>query len=52
MKALILVADGFEQVVETILTPGPRWPGRRLHSLNRAGPYEFIDGSGTAPRWS
>ncbi|WP_427025567.1 glucosamine inositolphosphorylceramide transferase family protein [Aureimonas ureilytica] len=51
-RVLRLDADGFEQVVETILTPGPRWPGRRLHSLNRAGPYEFIDGSGTAPRWS
>ncbi|ALN74862.1 hypothetical protein [Aureimonas sp. AU20] len=51
-KVLRLDGQGFEQSVETILTPGPRWPGRRLHSLNRAGPFEFIDGSGTAPRWS
>ncbi|WP_062231012.1 glucosamine inositolphosphorylceramide transferase family protein [Aureimonas sp. N4] len=51
-KVLRLDADGFEQSVETLLTPGPLWPGRRLHSLNRAGSFEFIDGSGTAPRWS
>ncbi len=43
--------DGFEQTVETILTPGPRWPGRRLHTLNSAGGFEFIDGSALAPRW-
>jgi hypothetical protein len=38
--------DGFEQRVETILQPGPLWPGRRLHTLNRAGRLECIDGSG------
>jgi hypothetical protein len=37
--------DGFEQRVETILQPGPLWPGRRLHTLNRAGRLECIDGS-------
>ena len=37
--------DGFEQRVETILRPGPLWPGHRLHTLNRAGPLECIDGS-------
>ena len=51
-QVLRLDTEGFDQAVETFLTPGPRWPGRRLHSLNREGPYEFIDGSGTAPRWS
>ena len=38
--------DGFEQRVEAILQPGPLWPGRRLHTLNRAGRLECIDGSG------
>jgi hypothetical protein len=37
--------DAFEQRVETILQPGPLWPGRRLHTLNRAGRLECIDGS-------
>lgn len=37
--------DGFSQVVETIIRPGPRWPGRCLHTLNSEGGFEFIDGS-------
>jgi hypothetical protein len=41
--------DRFEQRVETILRPGPLWPGHRLHTLNRAGPLECIDGS-ASPR--
>jgi len=40
-----LDAQGFEQRVETILRPGPLWPGRRLHTLNRAGWLECVDGS-------
>jgi hypothetical protein len=43
--------DGYAQTVETIVTPGPLWPGRRLHTLNSAGPFEFIDGSALAPRF-
>ena len=43
--------DAFEQQVETILRPGPLWPGRRLHTLNRAGRLECIDGSATARRF-
>lgn len=38
--------EAFEQRVEAILRPGPLWPGRRLHTLNRAGRLECIDGSG------
>src|SRR5262249_15349697 len=37
--------DAFEQRVETLLHPGPLWPRRRLHTLNRAGRLECIDGS-------
>ncbi len=43
--------EGFAQRVETILRPGVEWPGRRLHTLNRAGPLECIDGSATARRF-
>lgn len=43
--------DAFEQRIETILRPGPLWPGRRLHTLNRAGRLECIDGSATARRF-
>ena len=43
--------EAFEQQVETILRSGPLWPGRRLHTLNRAGRLECIDGSGTARRF-
>ena len=41
----------FEQTVGARLGPGPLWPGRRLHTLNRAGRLECIDGSALAPRW-
>jgi len=40
-----LDADGFEQRVDATILPGPLWPGRRLHTLNRAGRLECIDGS-------
>ncbi|WP_232631233.1 glucosamine inositolphosphorylceramide transferase family protein [Methylobacterium sp. Leaf118] len=43
--------EGFAQTVETILRPGPLWPGSRLHTLNRSAAFEFIDGSARAPRW-
>jgi len=43
--------EGFAQQVETLLRPGPLWPGRRLHTLNRAGVLECIDGSATARRF-
>lgn len=43
--------EAFEQRVETFLHAGSLWPGRRLHTLNRAGHLECIDGSGTARRF-
>jgi len=46
-----LDADGFAQRIDTILRPGPLWPGRRLHTLNRAGRLECIDGSAMARRF-
>jgi hypothetical protein len=41
---------GFTQDIEAILEAGPLWPGRRLHSLNSAGGFEFIDGSAMVRR--
>jgi hypothetical protein len=35
----------FDQKVLATLRPGSSWPGRRLHTLNRAGRLECIDGS-------
>jgi hypothetical protein len=40
--------DAFEQNVLVTLRTGPHWPGRRLHTLNRTGPLECIDGSALA----
>jgi hypothetical protein len=52
LAAIIRLDDeGFEQQVETMIYPGPCWPGRRLHTLNRAGPLECIDGSAQSPKF-
>jgi len=42
---------GFAQTIAAVLRPGAGWPGRRVHSYNEAGGFEFIDGSGWAPKW-
>lgn len=42
--------EGFAQVVRKTLHPDLNWPGRRLHTLNRAGTLECIDGSGHSPK--
>lgn len=44
-EILRLDEGGYEQAVRKVLRPGPSWPGRRLHTLNRAGALECIDGS-------
>lgn len=43
--------DAFEQRVVSRLEAGPGWPGTRLHTLNRAGSLEVIDGSAYSPRF-
>lgn len=43
--------EAFAQRLLTVIEPGPGWPGRRLHTLNRAGRLECIDGSAWSPRW-
>lgn len=42
--------EAFSQRVTARITAGARWAGRRIHTLNRAGPIECIDGSAFAPR--
>lgn len=43
--------DRFEQNVLARLSPGSWWPGRRIHTINRSGRLECIDGSAFSPRF-
>jgi hypothetical protein len=42
---------GFAQTVHKVLRPSAEWPGRRLHTLNRSGHLDCIDGSANSPRF-
>lgn len=46
-----LSPTAFRQQVRHRISPGPAWPGRKLHTLNRIGNLEVIDGSRIQPRW-
>ena len=43
--------EGYEQEVRLRLRPNPAWPGRRLHTVNRVGRLELIDGAVPRPKW-
>lgn len=43
--------DGFDQHVLAALGPSSQWAGRRLHTLNRAGNLEVVDGSAMSARF-
>ncbi len=45
-----LTPNTFTQIVRHSIRPGPLWPGRRLHTLNRSGRLEVIDGSRIQPK--
>lgn len=45
-----LSPTAFRQTVRHVIRPGPRWPGRKLHTLNRCGRLEVIDGSVYRPK--
>ncbi|MDD1518972.1 hypothetical protein DAA51_19260 [Bradyrhizobium sp. WBAH10] len=47
-----LSPTAFKQIVRHALKPGPAWPGRKLHTLNRCGRLELIDGSRVQPKTS
>jgi len=40
----------YAQIVRHTIGPGPRWPGRKLHTLNRCGRLELIDGTVIRPK--
>ena len=46
-----LTPETFAQRLHNQLKPGEFWPGRKLHTLNRAGRLEVIDGNRIQPRW-
>jgi hypothetical protein len=45
-----LSPNSFRQIVRHTIKPGSRWPGRKLHTLNRTGRLEVIDGSRIQPK--
>jgi hypothetical protein len=45
-----LSPSSFKQTIRHTLAPGRRWPGRKLHTLNRCGRLEVIDGSRIQPK--
>jgi len=49
-RILRLDDEAYEQEVLSTIQAGPLWEGRRIHTLNKAGGYEFIDGSAIAWR--
>jgi hypothetical protein len=49
-EILELSPTTFRQEVRHRLKPGPAWPGRKLHTLNRCGRLEVIDGARIQPK--
>lgn len=45
-----LTPTTYQQIVRHTIQPGPLWPGRKLHTLNRCGRLEVIDGSRIQPK--
>ncbi len=45
-----LTPQTYAQTVRHVIRPGPRWPGRKLHTLNRSGRLELIDGTIIQPK--
>jgi hypothetical protein len=46
-----LSPTGFRQVVRSSIRPSALWPGRKLHTFNRHGNLEVIDGARIQPKW-
>lgn len=40
----------FRQTITRVISPDHNWPGSRLHTLNRSGPLEVIDGVVITPK--
>jgi len=50
MRIDALDAESFAQTRVGLISPGRFWPGRRLHTINRCGRLECIDGVILAPK--
>ena len=50
-EVTVLNEESYVQIVRAALQPNMSWPGRRLHTLNRFGKLECIDGSRNSPRF-
>jgi hypothetical protein len=50
VEVLCLDRRCYEQKLHVVLRAAADWPGRRLHTLNRAGRLEVIDGAAHSPR--
>lgn len=50
-EVLELTPQTFRQRVDAEIRPGALWPGQKLHTLNRAGRLEVIDGNRIQPKW-
>jgi hypothetical protein len=50
MRIDALDPETFSQTPLAVLSPGPGWPGNRLHTLNRWGRLECIDGAIVTPK--
>ncbi|MGA8170184.1 MAG: hypothetical protein WB816_05045 [Methylocystis sp.] len=46
----LLDPENFSQTMTRVIPPGPLWPGNRLHTLNRWGRLECIDGAVFTPK--
>jgi hypothetical protein len=44
--------EGFSQIELAVVRPGPFWPGRKLHTWNRSGRLEVIDGAAINPKFA
>ncbi len=51
MEVTKLSPTDFEQEEVAHLVPNKRWPGRKLHTLNRVGRLEVVDGAILRPRF-
>jgi len=51
-EILELTPESFRQEIRSRIRPGSMWPGRKLHTLNRCGDLELIDGARIQPKLS
>ena len=50
VEILRLDEQSYEQRLHKVVRPDAAWPGRRFHTVARAGKLECVDGSASAPK--